>query len=83
MDPDYEPSEAEVLEYAAWLGMDAATDGDLLSIAREGLRAPLPPEWRPCKTAGSDEVFYFNYSTGASTWTHPCDDVRGGRAARR
>ena len=29
--------------YAVWLGMDKVKDQDLFYIAREGLKAPLPP----------------------------------------
>ena len=36
LDPNYEPSEAEVEEYAKWLGMQLPEDADLLYIAREG-----------------------------------------------
>ena len=38
IDPLYEPSENEVIEYAEWLGMDPHFDKDLLWIAREGLK---------------------------------------------
>ena len=37
IDPNYVPSEDEVIEYAKWLGMDLNTDPDLVWIAREGL----------------------------------------------
>jgi hypothetical protein len=49
---DYEPTEEEVLEYAKWLGMDIESERDLFWIAREGLKAPLPENWKPCKTGG-------------------------------
>ena len=48
-------------EYAAWLGLDPAADGDLLWIAREGLKAPLPEEWRPCRN-DAGELFYVSAS---------------------
>ncbi len=38
IDPLYEPSENEVIEYAEWLGMDLHFDKDLLWIAKEGLK---------------------------------------------
>ncbi len=37
-------------EYATWLGMDLTKDKDHLWIAREGLKSPLPENWKPCKT---------------------------------
>ena len=52
IDPNYVPTENEVLEYATWLGMDLEKDRDLFFIAREGLKAPLPENWKPCKTTG-------------------------------
>ena len=73
IDPNYVPSEAEVLEYARWLGMDLSKDDDLFWIAREGLMAPLPKDWKPCKTKDTDDIYYFNFTTGDSTWDHPCD----------
>lgn len=73
IDPNYAPSESEVLEYAKWLGMDLEKDEDLFWIAREGLKAPLPENWKPCKTKDTDDIYYFNFTTGESTWDHPCD----------
>jgi len=73
IDPNYVPGEDEVLEYAKWLGMDLDKDEDLYWIAREGLMAPLPKNWKPCKTKGTDDIYYFNFETGESTWDHPCD----------
>ena len=35
IDPNYVPSEQEVIEYATWLGMDLEKDKDLFWIARE------------------------------------------------
>jgi len=74
IDPNYVPSDDEINEYATWLGMDVAQDASLLWIAREGLKAPLPENWKPCKTTDTDEIYYFNFSSGDSTWDHPCDD---------
>jgi len=63
-----------VIEYATWLGMDLVADKDLFWIAKEGLKAPLPENWKPCKTTDTDEIYYFNFATGESTWDHPCDE---------
>ena len=68
-----EPTDAEIEEYANWLGMTAPEDDDLRWIAREGLKAPLPEHWKPCKTSDG-EIYYFNFSSGESVWDHPCDD---------
>jgi len=54
--------------------MDLTADVDLFWIAREGLKAPLPENWKPCKTTDTDEIYYFNFASGESTWDHPCDE---------
>jgi hypothetical protein len=46
----------------------------LLHIAREGLKAELPSDWKPCKT-GDENLYYFNFVTSESTWDHPCDKI--------
>lgn len=53
-------------EYAKWLGMDLENDRDqdLFWIAKEGLKAPLSENWKPCKTMDTDEIYYFNFATG-------------------
>jgi hypothetical protein len=38
---------AEVIEYARWLGVEEGEDDELLWVAREGLTAQLPPNWKP------------------------------------
>jgi len=73
IDHDYVPTERETREYAEWLGIDLETDEDLLWIATEGLKAPLPKPWKPCQADGGD-IFYFNFMTGESVWDHPCDE---------
>ena len=73
IDPNYVPTEAEVVEYAKWLGMDLDKDLDLFWVAKEGLMAPLPKNWKPCKTKDTEDIYYFNFASGESTWDHPCD----------
>jgi centrosomal protein CEP164 len=73
VEEDYEPGETDVQRYAEWLGMDLEKDADLLWVAREGLKAPLPQDWKPCKT-NNGEIFYYNTETCKSFWDHPCDE---------
>jgi centrosomal protein CEP164 len=54
--------------------MDLEAEKDLMWIAREGLKAPLPEHWKPCKTPGTGDIYYFNFQTGDSVWEHPCDE---------
>ena len=72
MDDKYEPTAQEIKDYAEWLGIPEG-DTDLLWIARQGLKTPLPKPWRPCE-ASSGEIFFYNPVTGASQWDHPCDE---------
>ncbi|DBA01843.1 TPA: hypothetical protein N0F65_002959 [Lagenidium giganteum] len=75
IDPSYEPTEKEVVAYAAWLGMDVEADNDLLWIARAGLREPMPENWKICKKIDTNETFYYHIVTGDSTTDNPCDEV--------
>ena len=93
-DDTYEPTETEVAEYAAVIGIDPSGEEELLWIAREGIRAALPPEWKPCQdTTGqlslsfssssilllfAGDIYYFNFTTGDSSWDHPCDEYYRG-----
>ena len=45
-------------------------------VAAFSLQAPLPENWKPCKTTDTEEIYYFNFKSGESTWDHPCDEVR-------
>ena len=36
----------EIIGYAEFLGMDLTEDRDLLYIAEEGLKAPVPEPWK-------------------------------------
>ena len=69
----HEPTAVELRDYAQWIGMDVAQDGPLAWISREGLQAPVLSPWRSCKT-DSDEIYFFNFSNGDSSWDHPLDD---------
>jgi len=72
-DPNYEPTKEEVDEYAVWLGMDLVKDQHFRWIATQGLKRPMLPGWKPCKTPDTGEIYYFNFKTGESSWDHPCD----------
>ncbi|XP_061074400.1 centrosomal protein of 164 kDa-like isoform X2 [Conger conger] len=72
-DENYIPSEQEILEYAREIGIDPDQEPELMWLAREGIVAPLPGEWKPCQDVTGD-VYYFNFSSGQSTWDHPCDE---------
>ncbi|XP_077421958.1 uncharacterized protein LOC144052061 isoform X2 [Vanacampus margaritifer] len=72
-DENYNPSDQEIREYAKEIGIDLDNETELMWLAREGIVAPLPPEWKPCQDVTGD-IYYYNFSSGASTWDHPCDE---------
>ena len=50
------------------------TDQDLFWIAKEALKAPIPPGWKLYQRKdGTGEPFYFNGKTGEFCWDHPLD----------
>ncbi|KFR03117.1 Centrosomal protein of 164 kDa, partial [Nipponia nippon] len=72
-DETYIPSEQEIHDFAREIGIDPEKEPELIWLAREGIVAPLPPEWKPCQDITGD-IYYFNFANGQSTWDHPCDD---------
>ena len=41
------PPPPDVADYASEIGLDLTAHPDLVWIAREGLKAPLPQNWKP------------------------------------
>ncbi|KAG8522247.1 Centrosomal protein of 164 kDa, partial [Galemys pyrenaicus] len=72
-DETYIPSEKEILEFAREIGIDPIKEPELMWLAREGIVAPLPVEWKPCQDITGD-IYYFNFANGQSMWDHPCDE---------
>jgi centrosomal protein CEP164 len=70
----YTYEEEELHQYAEHIGIEREQEYDLLWIAEAGLKAELPEPWKPCRCEDSDEIFFFNFKTGASEWEHPCDE---------
>ncbi|PIK41636.1 putative centrosomal protein, partial [Apostichopus japonicus] len=73
-DENYQPNEEDILEYAQVVGINPDIEPELMWIAREGINAPLPNDWKPCQDTGGGDIYYFNFSTGESMWDHPCDE---------
>ncbi|NXP49098.1 CE164 protein, partial [Heliornis fulica] len=58
--------------FAREIGIDPENEPELLWVAREGIMARLPPEWKPCQDINGS-IYYFNFSNGQSSWEHPSD----------
>uniref|UniRef100_T1IW81 WW domain-containing protein n=1 Tax=Strigamia maritima TaxID=126957 RepID=T1IW81_STRMM len=71
-DDEYIVSEDEIQEFARSIGIKPEIESDLLWIAREGILAPLPEEWKPCADIDGS-IYYFNFKSGESLWEHPHD----------
>eukprot|EP00057_Strongylocentrotus_purpuratus_P014647 XP_011669121.1 PREDICTED: centrosomal protein of 164 kDa-like [Strongylocentrotus purpuratus] len=75
-DENYNPTEGEIVKYATTvIGIDPDTEPHLMWIAREGISAPLPADWKPCQDTSGGDIYYFNFTSGESTWDHPCDEI--------
>ena len=64
----------EIIGYAEFLGMDLKEDYDLLYIAEEGLKAPVPEPWMAFSNE-AEEIYYTNRITGQVIFDHPLDEV--------
>ena len=53
--------------------MDLKEDEDLLYIAEEGLKAPVPEPWKAFSNE-NDEIYYTNTITGQVIFDHPLDE---------
>ena len=61
-----------VLEYAAYLGMDAEQDEELMWIAEQALRAPVPDGWEELMDPLGN-LYFYNEGTMQTTRQHPMD----------
>ena len=64
----------EIVGYAEFLGMDLEEDADLLYIAEEGLKAPVPEPWKAFSNE-AEEIYYTNTITNQVIFDHPLDEV--------
>ncbi|XP_068159185.1 centrosomal protein of 164 kDa [Drosophila tropicalis] len=69
------PSSEEINEYAALIGIEAGKEPHLLYLAKEGLMAALPAEWKICYSEEKSGHYYHNTRTKQSQWDHPLDAV--------
>ena len=61
-----------VLEYASYLGMDPEQDEELLWIAEQALRAPVPEGWEELMDPLGN-LYFYNEDTMQATRQHPMD----------
>lgn len=55
------------------MGIDPDVEPHLLDLAREGLMAALPKGWSPCFHEPCGAWYYYQASTGNTSWEHPLD----------
>lgn len=69
-----EPSEGELRSYAGMLDVDYDAEPYLHGVVRRGVRAPLPAGWSS-HISPQGAVYYYNETTGQSSWDHPLDPL--------
>eukprot|EP00930_Biecheleria_cincta_P100402 TRINITY_DN92040_c0_g1_i1.p1 TRINITY_DN92040_c0_g1~~TRINITY_DN92040_c0_g1_i1.p1 ORF type:complete len:312 (-),score=45.98 TRINITY_DN92040_c0_g1_i1:61-996(-) len=74
LDTDGQHDEADIQQYGQTLGVDMEQHGDLLWAVQEAFNAPLPLSWTE-HTDDEGRVYFYNESSGQSTWEHPMDSV--------
>mmetsp|Transcript_8622 Transcript_8622/g.23170 ORF Transcript_8622/g.23170 Transcript_8622/m.23170 type:complete len:932 (-) Transcript_8622:52-2847(-) len=67
------PAVKDIVDCARNLGMNMEEDIDLLWVAEECIRAPLPKGWTESRDP-QGQIFYFNQIKKESAWVHPADD---------
>ena len=72
---DYEPTEEELTQYGEAIGMTFPEDDSLRWLCREGLRTPMPKQWKCYRSLKTDEVFYWNEETNEAQWDYPSDEA--------
>eukprot|EP01065_Artemidia_motanka_P046214 TRINITY_DN6952_c1_g2_i1.p1 TRINITY_DN6952_c1_g2~~TRINITY_DN6952_c1_g2_i1.p1 ORF type:complete len:728 (+),score=196.78 TRINITY_DN6952_c1_g2_i1:56-2239(+) len=63
----------EEIKYAEWIGVNVEQHPHLLTIARQGIAAPVPEPWVATVDDETEEVYYYNQKTGESSAEHPLD----------
>ncbi|BFG00030.1 uncharacterized protein DMAD_00123 [Drosophila madeirensis] len=69
------PSSDEIHDYAKLIGIEPLKEQHLLYLAKEGLMAALPSEWKICYSEEKNSHYYHNTFTKQSQWDHPLDAV--------
>ena len=54
--------------------MHPVKDQKYFYLAREGLKAKLPSQWKPCQSR-TGEIYYRNFETNERITEHPCDRI--------
>lgn len=52
----------DLIEYAGVIGIDPDKEPDLMYIAREGINAKLPENWKPCQDTNGKPIILCCYS---------------------
>lgn len=62
----------EVISMAEYLGICVLSEQNLLWIAADAFKAPLPVSWSSQKDS-KGRTFFYNHLTNESSWDHPLD----------
>ncbi|CBY39578.1 unnamed protein product [Oikopleura dioica] len=75
---DFDPKTEDINQYCKIIGLDPVADHELVWIAKEGIMAKLPSDWKAVNQEGYG-LYYFNFKTGQSIWEHPNDEYYRGK----
>jgi len=75
LDENYNPSDEEIFAYAEYLGFDLENDQELLIIAFQALKTPLPQNWKRAIIKNSQEVLYINLEDQTLHTYSPIDEA--------
>ena len=75
---DFDPKTEDINQYCKIIGLDPVADPELVWIAKEGIMAKLPSDWKAVNQEGYG-LYYFNFKTGQSIWEHPNDEYYRGK----
>ncbi|KAH8237636.1 hypothetical protein KR038_003958, partial [Drosophila bunnanda] len=68
----------EINDYATLIGIEPQGEQHLLYLAKEGLMAALPSDWKICYSEEKNGHYYHNTRTKESQWDHPLDAIYRG-----
>jgi hypothetical protein len=70
--PDWSGMSEELISMCEYLGIRVLSERDMIWIAEDALKAPLPVNWMAQRDR-QGRTFFYNNITQQSRWEHPLD----------
>lgn len=65
----------DIEKFGKLIGINLELEPQLRYLCEEGLLAPLPVGWKPCRDLTKDQWYYHNSVNNRSQWEHPLNEV--------